>query len=387
MRVAVIAGTPQLVRAARDLGVGTVFVHDDAVPRPDVEADVVLAGPLDDPVALNALLAPLHENEPFDRVISLTETGLVPAAEAADRLGVAGNPLRAVRLLQDKSAMRALLDARGLSPVAAAVPIDVTGLEEFCRRIDGPAILKPAGGSGSHAVFRVDTPEAASAAWAGFIEAGGVEPIAEEYLLGPEVSVEGFSCEGAHIVIAITDKRTQSSFVEVGHTMPAALAASTEAEVIALTRAFLTAIGLVEGPSHTEVKLTARGPRIIESHNRIGGDKIRDLVRLAYGIDLVALTVGAPLGLLEPPATDPVPRGGAAIRFLTPEPGVVKAIRLPDTTPEDTRIAIDARVGDLVGPVRRSQDRAGYVLAGGSDALDAARRCERVVADVVIETG
>lgn len=386
MRVAIIAGTPQLVRAARDLGVATVFVHDVTAPRPEIEADAVLAAPLGDPAALHAVMAPLHEAEPFDRVLSLTETGLIPAAETAHRLGVAGNPLRAVRTLQDKSAMRTLLNERGLSPVAACTPADPAALADFCRQVGGPVIVKPASGSGSHAVVRVDTPSAARAAWLAFTEAGGFDPIAEEYLAGPEVSVETFSHRGVHSVIAVTDKLIQSSFVEVGHTMPASLPRERREEVAALTREFLNAVGLAEGPSHTEVKLTPRGARIIESHNRIGGDKLRELIRLAYGLDLVAITVGAPLGLLEPPAEDPVPSGGAAIRFLTPDPGVVTSISVPAAQPAHIKIEVAVRTGERIGPVRRSQDRAGYVIAGGADAAEAVRRCERALADVSIAT-
>ncbi|HEX4788688.1 MAG TPA: ATP-grasp domain-containing protein [Actinospica sp.] len=388
MRIAIIAGTPQLVRAARALGVGTVFVHDSAAPPPEVEADLVLSVPLDAPGALHAALAPLHAEEPFDRVFSLTESGLLPAAEAMERLGLrGGNSAHTVRLLRDKTAMRELLNVRGLSPVAVSTPGGPADLARFCRDVAGPVILKPSGGAGSHAVVRVESADDAPAAWERFTRAAGTEPIAEEYLDGPEVSVEGFSHQGTHTIIAVTDKLTQAHFVEVGHTMPSTLPAAARSAVVELVRDFLSLINLVEGPSHTEVKLTAGGPRIIESHNRIGGDKIRELIRLAYGIELVALTAGAPLGLLEPPRTDPEPVGGAAIRFLTPPPGVVKRIELPAERPEGTKVSLDVHVGDEVVPVRRSQDRAGYVLAGGTDADDAVRSCDRLLAGVSIETG
>jgi biotin carboxylase len=364
VRVAIIAGTPQLLQAAQKLGIEAVLVEDPA------------------------RLDSLHAEAPFDRILSLTEKGLRPSAEATDRFGLAGNGLRVVRLLQDKTAMRALLNSKGLSRVAVHTPGEAADLADFCRRIGGPVILKPSDGSGSLGVFRVDEPRDARAAWDGFVRAAPAStPIAEEYLDGPEVSVEAFSHHGMHTVIAVTDKLTQGHFVEVGHTMPSTLPDATRSAVVALVREFLAVIGLIDGPSHTEVKLTTGGPRIIESHNRIGGDKIRELVRLAYGIDLVALTVGAPFGLLEPPRRDPEPVGGAAIRFLTPEPGVVEAITLPAELPHDAKISLDVQVGDEVVPVRRSQDRAGYVLAGGADAADAALRCAQLLAGVSIETG
>ncbi len=387
-RIAVLAGTPQLVRAARALGIDTVFVHDAAQPAPPVaaEADTALAAPLADTGALHAALAPLHAERPFARVLSLTERGLLPTAAVAERLGLPGNSLHTVELLQDKRRMRELLNARGIGPVHTAAPRDPADLAAFCRTTGGPVILKPAAGTSSQAVFEVAGPQDAEDVWRAFEAAGGRGPIAEEYLDGPEISVESFSYDGKHTVLAVTDKLVGSGFVETGHTQPSALPPPVLAETAALVRAFLDAVGLTEGPAHTEVKITRKGPRILESHNRIGGDKIRELLRRAYGLDVVALTAGCPLGLLRPPADPPVARRGAAIRFLTPPPGTVRDIALPDTDGTTAEIRLDVQVGDRVRPVRSSQDRAGYVIADGTDAADAARVCEALADRVRIGT-
>ncbi|QDQ15001.1 ATP-grasp domain-containing protein [Streptomyces spectabilis] len=384
--VAIIAGTPQLVDAARSLGVRTVFAYAADGPRPRAAdaADHAVAVDLEDDGAVLAALAPFHELYRIDRVLSLTERGLLPAAAAAEGLGVPGNSLGTVRLLQDKRRMRELLGARGLSPVRSRSLTSAAGLADFCREVGGPAILKPAGGSASKAVCRVAGPEDAGAAWQRFTAAGGTEPLAEEFLDGPEISVEAFSHQGRHTIVAITDKQILPSFVEAGHTMPSALPPATLKRAAELTLAFLDAVELREGPSHTEVKVTGRGPRVIESHNRVGGDKIRELTRRAYGVDLVGLTVGCPLGLLPAPS-EPLARGGAAIRFLTPAPGTVRRVRTPDVHDTAAVVEVEVGVGDVIGPVRHSGDRAGYVLTDGTDAADAARRCEHLARQVLIE--
>ncbi|GLW49044.1 argininosuccinate lyase [Streptomyces sp. NBRC 14336] len=387
-RLAVLAGTPQLVRAAQALGIATVFVHDASEPAPPVaaEADTALAADLADTGALHAALAPLHAEHPFGRVLSLTERGLLPTAALAERLGLPGNSLRTVRLLQDKQRMRELLNARGIGPVHTAAPRDAADLAEFCRATDGPVVLKPAAGTGSQAVFKVPDARAAEETWRAFEAAGGTEPIAEEYLDGPEISVESFSHDGKHTVLAVTDKLVGTAFVETGHTQPSALPAHVLAEVTGLVHAFLDAVGLVEGPAHTEVKVTAKGPRVLESHNRIGGDKIRELLRRAYGLDVVTLTAACPFGLLSAPTAPPVARRGAAIRFLTPPPGKVDHITLPDTTGTTAEIHLDVEAGAPVRPVRASGDRAGYVIADGTDAAEAARVCEELASRVRIRT-
>lgn len=387
-RIAVIAGAPMLVPTARALGIETVFVHDASEPTPKVaaEADLAVAVDLSDFDALHAALAPLHAAHPFGRVMSLTEYGLVPAAAAGERLGISGNSLETVSLLRDKRRMREVLNSRGIGEVRAAAPASEGELAAFCRTVGGPVILKPATGTGSEAVIRVETADLAGDAWRAFEAAGGVEPIAEEYLDGPEVSVETYSHDRNHILLAVTDKLVNASFVEVGHTQPSGLPPSVLDEIDALVRAFLDAVGLIEGPAHTEVRITARGPRVIESHNRIGGDKISELLQRVYGLDLLSLSAGGPLGLLPPPPGSPVAQGGAAIRFLIPPEGTVRNIVVPDTGGTTAEIHLKVAVGDEVRPGLTTDDRAGYVIAGGVDAADAAAVCADLAARVLIET-
>ncbi len=94
--------------------------------------------------------------------------------------------------------------------------------------------------------------------------------------------------------------------------------------------------------------------------------------------------MGCALGFLPPPENPPV-LGGAAIRFLTPAPGTVLTISLPEDT-ESCVIDLAVRGGDAVGELQSSQDRAGYVLAEGVDAADAAHRAERVRDAIRIDT-
>jgi len=156
-----------------------------------------------------------------------------------------------------------------------------------------------------------------------------------------------------------------------------------------MTVALLDAVSLREGPSHTELKLTSRGPRIIESHNRIGGDNITDLVRQVHGVDFERLAVGVPLGQLDWDGSVREPSGGAAIRFLAPDAGVVRRIRRPsnDALEPGVTLSMQVRVGDVIPPLTWSPDRiAGHVMATGDSAADALARCERTVAAVAIES-
>ncbi|MFT2020550.1 hypothetical protein ACMA1D_32715 [Streptomyces sp. 796.1] len=57
-----------------------------------------------------------------------------------------------------------------------------------------------------------------------------------------------------------------------------------------------------------------------------------------------------------------------------------------DTDGTTAKMRLDVEVGDRVHPVRSSHDRAGYVIADGTDAADAARVCKALADRVRIET-
>ncbi|MEA2139238.1 MAG: hypothetical protein QOG56_2388 [Solirubrobacteraceae bacterium] len=375
-RIAVVAGTPGLVRAARELGIEVVLA---AAPDAGGEPPDVVVEPADHD-ALVAALAPLHRGAPFARVLSLTERGLLPAAVAARELGVAGNSVETVGLLMDKVAMRERLAATAAQRVLAQRVRDRAGVEALRVQAGGVAVVKPVDGMGSACVHRVAGRADSAAAWEAIVRAGYDEAIVEEFLDGPEFSVEGFSHDGRHAILAITDKFVLDNHVEIGHAMPARVSQAQREAIVAATVEFLTIVGLREGPSHTELKLTSRGPRIVEGHNRIGGDKIRKLLLRAYGIDVVRATVAVALGLQAPPAPRPA-HGGAAIRFLAPAPGIVRAVALP-ALPGDAELELAIGVGDRIGAVLRSEDRSGYVLCSGADR-DAAVAETRRLADAI----
>lgn len=389
--VIVIASRKRVLRAAVDLGLSPVLVRGPGEPDEETTrlCREVMRTDLFDEHGVVDVVEQLHSRHHAVRVISLSEDGLLPAARVSERHGLGGNTLESVQTLKDKSAMRRRLAELGLSPVRTCVISSADDLITFARSIGKQVVVKPLDAGGSAGIHLMRRPDDAARIWADVVAAGRFRMLAEEHLDGPEISVEAFSQEGTHTVVAFTDKILGPRFIEVGHVVPANLNSDVRGEVIAMTVALLDAVGLVEGPSHTEFKLTSDGPRVIESHNRIGGDNIADLVRHVHGVDLERLAVGVPLGLIPWDANPPAARGGAAIRFLTPPPGVVRRIEKPvnSAIAPDTNITLSVAVGDEIPSLTWSMDRvAGHAMATGSSGLEALSRCERSLAQVIIET-
>jgi len=97
------------------------------------------------------------------------------------------------------------------------------------------------------------------------------------------------------------------------------------AQIAEVTTRMLTAAGYRSGPAHTEVILTARGPRIVESQARLGGDRIPRLIQLSSGIDIERAIFQALAGRRVPAPT--VPQRVAAITYFDLPVGRVEAVR------------------------------------------------------------
>ncbi|WP_433201524.1 ATP-grasp domain-containing protein [Dactylosporangium sp. CS-047395] len=400
--VLVIGGKTKIVEKANDLGLRVVYVQYPNSYRREHWEYVSQALLLDysDLDRLLPLVRALHQAYPFRKVVSLFELGLLPAAKIDEMLGLGGNSVATVEMLLDKSFMRRHLNALGVSPVAHAVGRGEDDLRRFVAEHGLPVVIKPTREAGSICVFVVREEAELAPVVARYHElgttfdaidlAGPMDAfLMEEYLDGPEISVESLSFAGRHVVVGITDKVTGPAFVELGHATPSRHPAEQLAEVEELVHRFLDAVGLREGPAHTELKLTSRGPRIIESHNRVGGDRINELTELAYGVDMDRYALAIPFGLVEPLPGRPAAVQGAAIRFLTPPPGRVVAIHGTDDIADDpalVEVEIEVEPGDVVRELRWSEDRVGHVIARGATTDQAIANCERLVATLRIET-
>lgn len=202
----------------------------------------------------------------------------------------------------------------------------------------------------------------------------------EEYMDGDEFSVETISVNGDCHVIQITDKITSGApyFVELGHTQPSRYDADTQAQIAKAAHAGIKALGIDNGPSHAEIKLTSNGAKIVEIGARLGGDCITShLVPLSTGVNMIESCIHIALG--ETPDLSPKFDRGAAIRFLMPAPGILRAIHGAETVrkiPGIIEVGFMKEIGDTIPEMRNGIDRVGYVIAQQQTREAAVSLCE-----------
>ncbi|MEU8118666.1 ATP-grasp domain-containing protein [Spirillospora sp. NPDC049024] len=415
-RVAVIGGQPHAVAAAQELGVEVVLVHEEGKYEAEFAdyCERIIHAPITDSGAMYEVLAPLHRERPFDRVLTTSEDGAVATSELCELFGLPGTSPETSRIVKDKGAMRKRLAEHDFSPVRHRVVRSADELADFFYTVNGRIVVKPVDGVASIQIHMADTAEDARTAWKSLREAGHESALAEEFLDGPVVSVDTFSFEGRHLAIGMSEYRMNEYFAEWEVSTPSRVAIPHRDELRETTYRLLDAIGLQDGPAHSEFILTPEGPRVLETHNRLAGSGAPELVRRVSGLSLSRMFLSVTLGIEELPTEPPEWTGGAAIQFFVPPPGTITAIEgvdslveqgvevvqvppgvtLPNIVPYINRftdaelgVVVGKGVGDEVRELRSVADCVnGYVIVSGKDADDAVARGDGAIGRVRFET-
>lgn len=291
----------------------------------------------------------------------------------------------------DKVAMRKRMQERG-------VPIpefhEIRNLDEFlivAEKMSRRFILKPADNAASRGVILIDKDEVPN-----FEElykyctqySRSGEVLVEEFMEGPEVSVESYSVDGEPHIITITDKMVTKLpfFVELGHTEPSRLLPEQQADIRRVADAAIRAIGMQNGPTHTEIKVTPTGAKLVEIAARLGGDYITSrLVPLSTGVDMIECSFASLLG--NDVRYHRTIEQGSAIRFIQGEKGIletIEGIEEAKTMPGVQEVELYMKIGDHIKRPENSSDRVGHIIAIGKDADGAAYNAEMAMKQIRI---
>ena len=242
-----------------------------------------------------------------DGVVATTELSVAIAAFVAEQLGLLGLPYDVAQVITDKYRNRECI--KGLTDLLSPKYIEATCLKDIeDSDVPFPMILKPINLGGKRGITVVyNKSELAKAfEYASNSFRKGTKPviIAEQYLDGGmECSVESISYKGEHTIIQITQKDSSGAphCVELGHHQPAPLSAEVWDKVVRGVSSGLTAIGVTNGPCHTEIKVIDGKVYLIEFNARPGGDHIWwPMVELSTGFDIIGAVAQAATGELKP---------------------------------------------------------------------------------------
>lgn len=315
------------------------------------------------------------QQEYIDGICTIASDVAAPTvAYVANKMGLVGNNYEAAVRANNKYAMRETFMNAGVPCPQYMCFTDSNDhtLYTIHQTLSLPLIVKPSDRSGSLGVTKVEDWSQLSFALSSALEMSFAhEAMVEEFIEGREISVEFISYQGKHYPLQITDKVTTEAphFVELEHHQPSTLSSEMFEKIYAITERALDALGLTNGASHSEYKITRDGRiAVMEIGGRMGGDFIgSDLVRLSTGFDFVQGTIEVALGVFCP---DTIQKSRFKIQkysgvyFLCEEtraikPQIEKVIAHPENHPEVYAAEITNK--DLRN-VTCSTDRSGYMI-------------------------
>ena len=380
--------------AAERLGVEIVFATDRCHRLDDPWQDRAIAVRFHDvPGSLRAIVDRAGR-APVNGVIAVGDRPVVLAACAAEALGLDWHDAEGALASTDKRRARRLLARAGLPspafqvrPLAEIVQGGSEGLRRSIPRF--PVVVKPVGLSGSRGVIRAnDVDECQSAIWR--IRAllarpeiraarSGLEDeiLIEEYIDGDELALEGVLTYGALQTFAIFDKPDPlvgPFFEETIYTTPSRLSDARQRAVAEAVRAGATALGLLHGPVHAEVRIAPDGRiYVLEIAARPIGGLCSRVLTFANGASLEEVLIRHATG--EDITAVRRESGGAAVMMIPiPRRGVLKGVTGLDdarTVAGVKEIRITAKPDQLLEQLPEAGSYLGFIFARGGTAAAA----------------
>ena len=312
-----------------------------------------------------------------------------------DELGLSGISRETAIRATNKHLMREAFEKYGAPSPKSMCFTDVeVAWGAFCTDFTGACILKPSRNSGSRGIAKISADikmdEFARLFEISKNESRDKSVMLEQFVEGPEFSIEIIVWNGEVNVLTVTDKKTTEAphFVELGHNQPSCRTAEEVETLKAAAVAGVKALGVNNCACHAEAKLMDGKAYLMEIGARLGGDFIStELTHLSTGIDMVAAAVDVALGI-EPDLSVKEEPKGACIRYFCPKPGKLVSISNLEAL-DEPRVyekKIYVQVGDMIPEVTSSLCRSGHVIVTEETPQKAIALAEKLITDVTMET-
>ncbi len=389
--------------AATKLGLDVTLGLEPTAVLPDRPPSEWLSLKFGETDSCCAAVKAYSSTSPIDAVVGVDDRTALLAAHIAAVLGLPHNSVESVAAAGNKHRMRTLLHRFGV-PVPRFTRLSINDDPGVvAERITYPSVLKPMALSASCGVIRVNTPGECAAAFERITQLlhqlgvtreadTGQHLLAEEFIPGQEVALEGLMTAGSLQMLAFYDKPDPLDgpfFEETIYVTPSRLPEQDQARLAACAEAAARALGLREGPIHGELRINDAGIWVIELAARSIGGRCSRMLRFTGELSLEEVILRQALRMELPPLHR---NGGASGVMMLPIPrgGVLREVRGEDAArviPGIEEVTVTAQIGDDLVPLPEGTRYLGFIVAR-SDSLasvEASLRQAHRCLDFVIE--
>lgn len=338
----------------------------------------------------------IARDEHVDGVIHpCSEVSMAVMGRINDELGLSGISREQAICATNKHLMRKAFEkGNAPSPKSILAQDAEDAWNRLQNEFDTDAILKPSRNSGSRGIAKVSRNmykgDFIRAYDEALSESRDHSVLIEQFIEGPEFSIEMIVWRGDIHVLTVTDKKTTGAphFVELGHNQPSCFSDAEVETLKAAAIAGVRALGVNNCACHAEAKLMNGKAYLMEVGARLGGDFIStELTHLSTGIDMVAAAIDVALGV-EPDLSAKEEPKGVCIRYFCPKPGKLVSISNTEVlnNPHVYLWEIYPKEGDVIPAVTSSLCRSGHVIVTENTPQKAKELAEKLIESVKFET-
>jgi carbamoyl-phosphate synthase large subunit len=379
----------ELIREAKTLGFTTVVIDPQPDPPGREEADIYCCTGGNDyeetrEVAIRYGVRGI--------VTGQMEKPLRLMARLANELGFIFNSPEVTERCLDKWLMKQAFIAAGV-PCAGGVLLQEGDEPVLPKDIVYPVIIKPRDSYSSRGVYKCDAPsELTQHISESRMYSSNGDVLIEEFLGGREYSVEALTFNGITTIVQLTEKfiTPYPNTVETAHLQPADLTPDDRLAVSCVVIEALKALGIENSASHTEIMLADKGPVVIETGARLGGDFISSyLIRSSTGVSMDRAAIQIAMGL--EPDIEVQGHHYSMIRYIElPPERIVSEVRdYKDMQELEGVIFVHVfiRPGEITVPLRHSAQRPACIIVQSHNKKDLLFKVEeysRILTDKIV---
>lgn len=386
---------------AKKLGMNVVLVNKSCTWQKKYVDQFIQADTYVHNEVISKLKDHLQKNV-IDGAITFWEDDVPLLAKICQEFGLIGPSIETAEKARNKYVMReAFLKGNVPSPKHYLLKQGNGGIKAAIELVGLPAVIKPCWGADSEFVIKVDDEKAAEEAYEYVLKNAvpkfnpifkynNSQFVFEEYMEGPEVNVESLTQNGETDVISVSDKMPmiEPYFMERGDYMPSRYTGEMLGRIKEVVMAAHRAVGAQNCVSHTEVKITPDGPKVVEIAVRMGGDYLWDWVNTVWDVDLVEQGLRIAVGLPLDFEMALRPRAYLTGKYFIPEhSGVVSTIRFVrelEKLPFVKTIQLHKHVGDPVLVPPLGFENIGWMVTTGENQIESERNINAVIDDIKI---
>lgn len=381
-----------VIKKAKEKGYYVIAVDGDSNAIGLQYADKAICANITD----EEIMLEIAREQHVDGVIHpCSEVSMNVMGRINDELGLAGITKEQAIRATNKHLMREAFE-KGNAPSPKSILTDSAedAWEHLQNEFSTDGILKPSRNSGSRGIAKVvrdmNKADFINAYNIALNESRDKSVLIEQFIEGPEFSIEIIVWNGKVNVLTVTDKKTTGAphFVELGHNQPSCYSKEDVETLKAAAVAGVKALGVNNCACHAEAKLMDGKAYLMEIGARLGGDFIStELTHLSTGIDMVAAAINVALGI-EPDLSVKEEPKGACIRYFCPKPGRLISVSNTEVLddPHVYKKEIYVHEGDIIPEVTSSLSRSGHVIVIEKTPQKAIELAERLIREVKFDT-